>query len=61
MRLYTVSLQEILRNHRAPHVIDYLSLDAEGAEDFLMNHFPFDKYRIKIMTVERPNLSFMKL
>lgn len=32
-----------------------LSLDVEGAETFIMNDFPFDKYTIQVMTVERPD------
>ena len=35
-------------------MIDYLSLDVEGAEFYVMQNFPFASYQIKIMTVERP-------
>jgi hypothetical protein len=38
----------------APKIIDYLSLDVEGAELFIMKDFPFDRYVFKCMTVERP-------
>lgn len=51
---YTASLEEILEQNHAPSVIDYLSLDVEGAESYVMTNFPFDKYKIKILTVERP-------
>lgn len=51
---YTVTLTEILERFNAPKEIDYLSLDVEGAEEFIMNNFPLDKYRISLMTVERP-------
>jgi Methyltransferase FkbM domain len=50
----TVSLADVLERFHAPHVIDYLSLDVEGAETFVMEAFPFDAYRINVMTVERP-------
>ena len=30
---YTVTLTEILNRYNAPHQIDYLSLDVEGAEE----------------------------
>lgn len=51
---YTVTLEEILERYEAPTHIDYLSLDVEGAEEFIMKGFPFDKYHISIMTTERP-------
>jgi hypothetical protein len=50
---FTVPLKEVLERSDAPHVIDYLSLDVEGAETYIMKNFPFSSYRIKIMTVER--------
>jgi hypothetical protein len=52
---YTVPLLEILQRNRAPQVIDYLSLDVEGAEHYIMQDFPFDQYTICVMTIERPN------
>lgn len=52
--LLTVPLQEILQRLNAPKVIDYFSLDVEGAESFIMNSFPFEEYRFRLLTVERP-------
>lgn len=52
---YTVTVEEILTKFDAPHHIDYLSLDVEGAEEFIMQGFPFDKYHVSIMTTERPS------
>ena len=49
----TVTLQEIFEKFQTPSVIDYLSLDVEGAETFVMESFPFDHYRINALTVER--------
>lgn len=54
-RRSTVTLVEVLERFDAPKVIDYLSLDIEGAEYFVMNQFPFDIYRFNILTVERPS------
>ncbi len=51
---FTAPLEDILTRFRVPRNIDYLSLDVEGAEMLVMKEFPFDKYTIKIMTVERP-------
>ena len=44
-----------------PKVIDYLSLDVEGAETMIMSAFPFDSHTIKVMTVERPTPELKRL
>jgi FkbM family methyltransferase len=54
MKVYTVQLHEILERIHAPQEIDFFSLDVEGAEEYVMDAFPFDKYKIKVMTIERP-------
>lgn len=51
---FTVPLVEVLERNEVPAVIDYLSLDIEGAEWFVMQHFPFERYTIRILTIERP-------
>jgi len=53
-REYTVPLAEVLNSQNAPNVIDYMSLDVEGAETYIMRNFPFDRYKIKVITIERP-------
>lgn len=50
----TLSLTTILRRENAPRVIDYLSLDVEGAEWNIMRDFPFDSYSFRVLSVERP-------
>lgn len=50
----TVPLLEIFERFKVPRHIDYLSLDVEGAESAILMQFPLDKYRIDILTVERP-------
>ncbi len=54
-RRFTVTLQEIFERFDTPKIIDYLSLDVEGAEDFIMNSFPFSNYQFNVLTVERPS------
>merc|ERR1712039_1055946 len=49
-----VSLGDMLDTLKAPTVIDYLSLDVEGAESDVMTHFPWDRYAFSVLTVERP-------
>lgn len=58
---YTVTLKEILQRFNAPKQIDYLSLDVEGAEEFIMKNFPLNDYTISMMTVERPRDSLRSL
>ena len=58
---YTVTLEEILTRYNAPRQIDYLSLDVEGAEEFIMKNFPFSKYQISILTTERPSRPLQEL
>jgi len=54
VKLKTVSLAELLDHQQAPHIIDYLSLDVEGAESLVFKDFPWNKYKIMTITVERP-------
>ncbi|KAI2492576.1 methyltransferase [Fragilaria crotonensis] len=58
---YTVTLKEIFERFNAPKVIDYLSLDVEGAEGFIMEDFPLTDYKVSIMTIERPKESLREL
>ena len=47
------TLEDVLARCEAPAVIDYLSLDVEGAELRVLGSFPFDRYTFLAMTVER--------
>eukprot|EP00928_Gymnodinium_smaydae_P057941 TRINITY_DN41160_c0_g1_i1.p1 TRINITY_DN41160_c0_g1~~TRINITY_DN41160_c0_g1_i1.p1 ORF type:complete len:309 (+),score=40.41 TRINITY_DN41160_c0_g1_i1:60-986(+) len=49
-----VPLADILEELQAPNVIDYFSLDVEGAESLVMEGFPWEKYSFRVLTVERP-------
>jgi methyltransferase FkbM-like protein len=46
------TLRTVLRETRAPSVIDYWSLDTEGSELNILRSFPFDEYRFRVLTVE---------
>jgi len=52
--LHLVPLQHILASVGAPSVIDYFSLDVEGAESLVMKDFPWDQYTFRVLTIERP-------
>jgi Methyltransferase FkbM domain len=52
---FTVTLLDIFTKFHVPNVIDYFSLDVEGAETFIMESFPFDQYRFNVLTIERPD------
>lgn len=48
----SISLNDLLKRYNAPLEIDYLSVDTEGTEYLILDHFNFNKYKIKIITVE---------
>jgi hypothetical protein len=47
-------LADILMEAKAPKVIDYLSIDVEGAELRVLESFPFHRFTFTTLTVERP-------
>ena len=48
----TISLFDLLSEHKCPEMIDYLSIDTEGSEYEIMKNFPFQKFKFKVITVE---------
>ena len=48
----TVSAIDVFRRMNVPHHIDYLSLDVEGAEEFIMRAFPMEHFHISLLSVE---------
>ncbi len=48
----TISLMDLLQKHNAPQEIDYLSIDTEGSEFEILEHFDFNKYNIRVITCE---------
>lgn len=48
----TISLKDLLDQHNAPVIIDYLSIDTEGSEYDILEAFSFKDYSFRIITVE---------
>ena len=51
-KVQTISLNELLEEHQAPEIIDYISVDTEGSEFDILNAFDFAKWQFRVMTVE---------
>mmetsp|Transcript_17595 Transcript_17595/g.22948 ORF Transcript_17595/g.22948 Transcript_17595/m.22948 type:complete len:292 (-) Transcript_17595:270-1145(-) len=58
---HTVPLQELFEQANVPPHIDYMSLDVEGAEWYIMEAFPWEKYSLRFLTVERPSKQLVEL
>jgi len=48
-----VSISTVFKEAKVPSIIDYLSLDVEGAESLVMANFPWELYKIRFITIER--------
>ena len=48
----TISLQDLLRRHGAPRVIDYMSIDTEGSEYDILAAFDFGAWDVRTFSIE---------
>lgn len=48
----TVTLDDMLEQHRAPEYIDYMSIDTEGSEMQVLEGISLDKRRVGLFTIE---------
>jgi len=48
----TITLNDLLEEHKAPVLIDYLSIDTEGSEYDILKNVNFSKWKFRIITVE---------
>jgi FkbM family methyltransferase len=48
----TVSLNDLLDEYNAPEYVDFMSIDTEGSEFEILEHFDFDRYRFGLIIVE---------
>ncbi len=51
-RVETVSLGDLLTHWQAPQRIDYLSIDTEGSELDILQHFDFTAWDVRLISVE---------
>ncbi|MFZ9752248.1 MAG: FkbM family methyltransferase [Cyanobium sp.] len=55
IKVGSVALVDLLMSSGSPKVIDYLTMDIEGAEDRALLGFPFADYLFRAITIERPS------
>jgi FkbM family methyltransferase len=48
----TIDFKDLLKKHKVPSLINYISIDTEGTEYEILKNFPFDSYKVKCWTVE---------
>ena len=53
--ILTITLEDLLKEYKAPNEIDYLSIDTEGSEYDILKNFRFNNYFFKVITVEHNN------
>jgi FkbM family methyltransferase len=51
----TVALNDLLDAHQAPETIDYMSIDTEGSECEILSTFDFDRWRVRLFSIEHNN------
>lgn len=51
----TISLNDLLEQHQAPAVIDYMSIDTEGSELAILEAFDFARWQVRLFSVEHSN------
>jgi FkbM family methyltransferase len=53
IQVETVSLRDLLIEHKAPVEVDYLSIDTEGSEYAILSQFDFSRHVVNLISVEQ--------
>jgi hypothetical protein len=59
--LETVTLLEVLERMRVPKVVDFMSLDLEGAEDVVLQPEVLSMHQFRLVAIERPKANLVQL
>ena len=51
-KVSTITLNDLFEKNKAPHEIDYLSIDTEGSEFEILENLNHDKYKFNFITCE---------
>ena len=51
-KVKTITLNKLLEDYNAPRDIDYISIDTEGNEAEILADFDFNKWNVKLFTIE---------
>lgn len=51
IKVPTITLQQLLEQHNAPDMIDFISIDTEGSELDILSAFPWETTRFKFATM----------
>lgn len=51
-QIHAVTFASLFRRNGTPEIIDYVSIDVEGMEYYLLETFPFARYKVRLWTIE---------
>ena len=49
----SMKVNSLLEKYKAPNYIDFISMDIEGAESYVLNNWDWDRYKVKLWCIER--------
>ena len=60
VKVESLTIGTLLERYKAPEHIDYISLDIEGAEKYVVKNWDFDRYIVEMWCIERPHEDNLK-